>query len=85
MVQFAREVSARQQVSVTRHARSSRHAPRADLYAPELFRALRVCESAPEYDVIEPSAGADRGASSWATARAVWRRAAGSTPAIART
>ena len=60
MVQFAREVSARQQVSVTRHTRSSRHAPRADLYAPDLFRALRVCETAPEYDVIEPSAAAER-------------------------
>jgi len=48
MVQFAR------QVAVSRHTRSSRHTPRADLYSPELFRALRLCESAPEYDVVEP-------------------------------
>jgi len=37
MVQFAREMSI------------TRHTPRAELYALELFRALRVCESAPEY------------------------------------
>ena len=48
MVQFAR------QVAVSRHTRISRHTPRADLYAPELFRALRLCETAPEYDVVEP-------------------------------
>jgi hypothetical protein len=45
MVQFAREVSV------------TRHAPRADLYAPELFRTLRLCETAPEYAVAEPVAG----------------------------
>ncbi len=28
----------------------ARHAPRADLYAPELFRRLVVCETAPNYD-----------------------------------
>ena len=44
MVQFAREVSV------------TRHTPRADLYAPELFRALRLCETAPEYAVAEPVA-----------------------------
>jgi len=46
MVQFAREVSV------------TRHTPRADLYAPELFRALRLCETAPEYasEESEPSA-----------------------------
>jgi len=43
MVPFAR------QVDLTRHTRIARHAPRADLYAPELFRALRLCETAPEY------------------------------------
>ncbi|MGW8282195.1 MAG: DUF222 domain-containing protein [Gemmatimonadota bacterium] len=37
------------QVALTRHPRIARHAPRADLYAPELFRALRLCETAPEY------------------------------------
>ena len=42
MVQFAR------QVAVTRHA------PRADLYAPELFRALRLCETASEYAAADP-------------------------------
>ena len=46
MVQFAREVSV------------TRHTPRADLYAPELFRALRLCETAPEYasEEFEPAA-----------------------------
>ena len=46
MVQFAREVSV------------TRHTPRADLYAPELFRALRLGETAPEYasEESEPSA-----------------------------
>ena len=48
MVQFVR------QVAVTRHTRISRHAPRADLYAPVLFRALRLCETAPEYAAADP-------------------------------
>ena len=52
MVQFAR------QVAVTRQTRSSRHSPRADLYAPELFRTLRLCETAPEYADVGPSAEA---------------------------
>ena len=47
MVQFVRELAV------------TRHTPRADLYAPELFRALRLCETAPEYASEEPEPSAD--------------------------
>ena len=50
MVQFAREAG------IARHPRISRHTPRADLYAPELLSVLRLCETAPEYAVADPSA-----------------------------